>query len=102
MSTLPTEFNCNVYLMPQNQQPNPLEARQAAVCSDYGCAFNTDCYAQRCGNCINQVNGIGNCDCPPEGCAGIQFFTDMERVAMIRAYVDSLTESEMAKLNFVE
>lgn len=33
------------------------------TCRDYTCSIDTDCYAQRCGNCEG-----GRCGCPPEGC----------------------------------
>jgi hypothetical protein len=48
-------------LLTLHYQVNVFERQ--AVCGDYTCSINTDCYAQRCGNC----NG-GRCGCPPEGC----------------------------------
>lgn len=66
-------------------QKSILEERQdtGAVCGDYACSFNTDCYAWRCGDCM----APGRCTCPPEGCAAMKRLTDEQRGLMSSAYM---------------
>ena len=48
-------------------QLNPLLDQRQASCTDFVCRRDTDCYANRCGDC--DLN-IGKCTCPPEANGG--------------------------------